>query len=166
MTAQRVFISVGSNLGDRIANCRKAIELVGGRKDTTVVKKSSFYETEPWGKADQGPFINSVIEVITSLGPDDLLEALKSIEALMGRKPAERWGPRLIDLDIIFYGDRVIEKEGLTIPHPLAHLRSFVLIPLRELAPDFIHPALNTKISDLADAIPQSGVKKLDIGSK
>ncbi len=166
VTGQRVFIAIGSNLGDRLENCRRAIELItADKKKVALVRRSSFYETEPWGVTGQRTFINLAIEVGTSLSPVALLEFLKSIEVGMGRPPLSiRWGPRLIDLDIIFYGDKILETEYLVIPHPYAHLRAFVLMPLGEIAPDFIHPLLGVKVSELIEAIPDNkGVKKLKV---
>ncbi len=163
---QRVFIAIGSNLGDRIENCCRAIELITADKEkVSLIRSSSFYETEPWGMVTQGAFINSVIEVRTALSPGSLLEFLKSIEIEMGRAPSPpsvRWGPRLIDLDIIFYGDKILEEEGLVIPHPYAHLRAFVLVPLGEIAPGFVHPLLRKKVSELIESLPdKKGVRRL-----
>ncbi|MBI5903708.1 MAG: 2-amino-4-hydroxy-6-hydroxymethyldihydropteridine diphosphokinase [Deltaproteobacteria bacterium] len=157
---RKVYIAIGSNLGHRAANCARAVELIGRLKDTEVVGKSSLYETEPWGISDQGRFINAAVEVRTSLEPEELFRALKSIEAGMGRKDAGRWGPRIIDLDIIFYGDMVVEKEGLTIPHPRLQERAFVLVPLNEIAPDLIHPVLKKTVSELMARIGTDGVRR------
>ncbi|MBI5826993.1 MAG: 2-amino-4-hydroxy-6-hydroxymethyldihydropteridine diphosphokinase [Deltaproteobacteria bacterium] len=160
MHVQKVFIAIGSNLGHRAANCARAIELIGRLKDTEVVGKSSLYETEPWGVTGQPGFINAAVEVRTSLEPEELLRALKSIEAGMGRKETGRWGPRTIDLDIIFYGDMVVEKEGLTIPHPRLQERAFVLVPLNEIAPDFMHPVLKKTVSELTARTDTDGVRR------
>ncbi len=160
---QRVFIAIGSNQGHRVENCRAAIWLIDRGKKTFVVKKSHFYETEPWGNIDQPTFINSVIEVRTELSARELLGFLKSLERKMGRSPSVVLGPRIIDLDIIFYGNAAIREKGLEIPHPGAHERAFVLLPLNEIAPEFIHPALNRKISELAASLKdKGGIKKLD----
>lgn len=154
--AQRVFISIGSNLGQRTDNCRSSIRRLLQNRDITLRKKSSFYETAPWGVTGQGPFINAVVEVRTYLPPRALLDYLKSVEREMGRAPAMRWRPRVIDLDIIFYGDKVIQEKGLTVPHPHLHERPFVLVPLYEIAPDFIHPVLKKSISGLLAALGAS----------
>ncbi|HXI10242.1 MAG TPA: 2-amino-4-hydroxy-6-hydroxymethyldihydropteridine diphosphokinase [Thermodesulfobacteriota bacterium] len=160
----RVFISMGSNLGDRVANCREAVRRLAGYDGVRVVKTSSLYETEPWGVTDQGPFINAVVEIDTGLAPEPLFELLKSIEAEMGRTKGRRWGPRLIDLDLIFYGDRVVDTERLKVPHPSVEERAFVLVPLSELAPGFTHPASGRPVSEILSGLPESeksGVKKL-----
>jgi len=151
--AEGVFISVGSNLGDRKGNCLEALRLLeaGG---LLIVRRSAFYETEPWGGVAQGPFVNIVVETNTSLGPAELLGLLKSIEKRMGRSPTVRWGPRIVDLDILLYGDIVMDTQDLTIPHPRLHERAFVLVPLMEIAPGLIHPVLGKSISELAAAAP------------
>lgn len=146
---ERVFIAIGSNLGDREANCRSAIERLKYAPRVRVIKESSLKETEPWGRTDQPAFINAAVEIETDLPPKELLALLKDIEGRIGRKARERWGPREIDLDVIFYGERVIKEEGLTIPHPQAHKRLFVIEPIAELAPDFVHPVLREKVDDI-----------------
>lgn len=142
-----VFISVGSNLGDKIGNCREAIVEMGKFSEITGV--SSLYKTEPVGKEDQPNFINSAVEIETNLPAHELLIYLNSIEEKMGRIRSEKWGPRTIDLDIIFYGQLIINDDDLVIPHPRAHLRRFVLEPICEIAPNFIHPSLDQTISVL-----------------
>ncbi len=157
----RVFISIGSNLGDRLLNCRKAIERLKGAEQVTLIRESSFYETEPWGSVAQRPFINCAVEITTTHKPQGLLDILKGIELDMGRTPSPRHGPRQIDLDIIFYGDTVAQEEGLTIPHPRAHQRAFVLVPLSEIAPGFIHPVFEKSVSEFAVGV-KGGVTRLE----
>ena len=159
---EKVFISIGSNLGNRAENCAKAIGLLSAKGTVAVIRRSSLYETRPWGKTGQGSFVNCVVEVDTGLPPGKLLGLLKGVESEMGRAPGERWGPRTIDLDIIFYGSRVLSEKDLEIPHPLMHERAFVLAPLAELAPGFVHPALKKTVSEiLASLGDKEGVKRL-----
>jgi 2-amino-4-hydroxy-6-hydroxymethyldihydropteridine diphosphokinase len=146
----RAFIGIGSNLGDRRPNCREARERIQALPNTRVVKESSLYESEPHGDAKTW-FANSVIEIETDLAPADLLKRLKAIEEAMGRKrvKGKRWGSRIIDLDILFFNNEIIDKRNLKVPHPRIAGRRFVLIPLSELAPQFVHPALNQTVSEL-----------------
>lgn len=143
-----VHIGIGSNLGDRRSNCLEAIRRLE-ENGISVTKRSSLHETEPWGVRDQPKFINMVVEAETALEPEELLAALKRIEQDMGRLPSSRWGPRVMDLDILFYDDLIINDADLKIPHELLHERSFVLGPLSEIAPEKIHPVLRKKIKDL-----------------
>jgi len=143
-----VHIGIGSNLGNRGENCLKALDLLSAR-GVIIRKRSSLFETEPWGVQDQPKFINMAAEVATELGPLKLLETLKSVEEEMGRKESYRWGPRVIDLDILFYDDMVMDSPELKIPHPLMHEREFVLRPLAEIAPDKIHPVLKKTVKEL-----------------
>ncbi|MGH7801372.1 MAG: 2-amino-4-hydroxy-6-hydroxymethyldihydropteridine diphosphokinase [Thermodesulfobacteriota bacterium] len=145
------FIGIGSNLGNRIENCAKGVEEISTFSKIIVV--SSFYETEPVDKEDQSEFINCMIKIETAYSPFELLTILNSCENKIGRKQVEKWGPRIIDLDIIFYDDLIIETNDLTIPHPRAHLRRFVLQPLFEIAPNFIHPVLRKSVSELLSEV-------------
>ncbi len=129
----RVAIGIGSNLGDAPANVRAAFDALGQLGD--VVARSHLYKTKPWGKTDQPDFCNAVAIVETSLGPGALLDALKALESKMGRVPGERWGPRLIDLDILTYGEERIDEPDLVVPHPRLHQRGFALVPLAEVDP-------------------------------
>lgn len=143
-----VYIGIGSNLGDRHKNCLRAIELL--RQNGLVpAKQSSMYETKPWGITDQPDFVNMAVEVETDLQPIKLLEMIKEIEKNMGRQDTIKWGPRIIDLDILLYDDILLNTDSLTIPHPLMHEREFVLGPLAEIAADFIHPVLKKTIGEL-----------------
>lgn len=154
-----IFLALGTNLGDRQANLDRAKELLLPKIE--IVDESSVYETAPWGFADQPAFLNQVISVKTNFNPFVLLWQLKLIERKMGRQKTFRNGPRLIDLDILFYGQRIINKFYLQIPHPRLHQRAFVLVPLAEIAPDFVHPILNESIQSLLDQVDRKGVQRL-----
>ena len=159
MPEERVFIALGTNLGDRQANLRVARCAL--TPQIIVRQCSSVYETPPWGYEDQPAFLNQVIEVRTALDPLPLLDALKAIEAQMGRMKTFRFGPRLIDLDILFYGQRVLEAERLSLPHPRLTERAFVLVPLHEIAPNFIHPVTGETVAALLETVDATGVKRL-----
>lgn len=158
MDEPKVFLSVGSNLGDRQGNLRAALGGLG--PDVRTLAVSSLYETAPVGVTDQPAFLNLTVMADTVLTPDDLLTHLKSIEREVGRTKTYRWGPRIVDIDIIFYGDVALQTPSLTIPHPEMTGRAFVLIPLREIAPDFVHPVLKRTVRDLAGAISAGGVRR------
>jgi len=143
------FIGIGSNLGDPLSNCLDAIATVVSLEQITLTKQSSLYKTEPLGFRDQDWFVNGVIEVKTAHSPRTLLENLKVIEYEMGRRSGERWGPRVIDLDILFYNQVIIDEEGLLVPHPELHKRGFVLVPLNEIAPYVIHPVFGVSVQGL-----------------
>ncbi len=152
----RVFIGIGTNLGDRAGNFREAIERVARLPETRIMRQSSIYETEPVGDL-KGAFLNGVIEVETELTADVMMRRLLAIERQMGRKRArgrksaarQRPRPRVIDLDLLFFDKEMIETPALITPHPRLHERRFVLAPMAELAPTLIHPKLNVSISDL-----------------
>ena len=132
---ERIFLGLGSNLGDRPANLGKAVERLQ-TNGIEIVRTSACYETAPvGGPQGQGKYLNAVIEVRSSLGPGALLDLCKQIERQLGRQPAVRWGPRLIDIDILIWGDRVIDEPDLKVPHPEVANRAFVLVPLDEIAP-------------------------------
>ncbi len=143
-----VYIGIGSNLGEREESCLRAIELLE-KKGITVVKRSSLYETEPWGMKDQPLFLNMAIEIETDLNPVQLLKALKDIEKAAGREKSCKWGPRILDLDILLFDDIVVHQENLEIPHPLMHERAFVLEPLCEIASGLRHPVLKKSVREL-----------------
>ena len=142
----KAFIGIGSNIGDRLENCFKAISMIDNINNCIVLKRSSFYKTEPVGYRDQDWFVNCIILIDTALSPHGLLKELKNIERLMGRQGGIRWGPRVIDLDIIMYEDLIMDDDELTIPHPMMHKRRFVLVPMNQIAPYVIHPAFNRTI--------------------
>mgnify|MGYP005833218043 FL=1 len=160
MRLKRVFLALGSNLGDRLQNLRQAIFSLP--PSVLPLRASLVYETPPWGIEDQPRFLNMVIETATTLQPLELLHYLKSQEKQMGRREGVRYGPRLIDMDILFYEEEVFSEEQLQIPHPRLHERAFVLLPLHDLIPDFLHPLLKKSITvllkntDLNGIIPQT----------
>lgn len=149
------YIGIGSNLGNREKNCLRAIELLE-KRGIPVKKRSSMYETEPWGIKDQPRFINMAIEIETFFEPGELLRILKEVEREVGRGVSFKWGPRIIDLDILLFGNIFLKEDNLEIPHPLLDKRDFVLKPLCEIAPDMIHPLLKVKICDLLKELGKS----------
>ena len=144
-----VLIGFGGNQGDTEAICRDAIGRLSQWDGFRIVAVSSLYRTEPIGYTEQQWFVNGVILAETTLPPQDLLAALLHVERLFGRVRTVRWGPRPLDLDVIFYGDRVVDSKDLRIPHPRAHERRFVLEPAAEVCPDFVHPVLGLSVRDL-----------------
>lgn len=158
----RAFIGIGSNIGNRIENCARAVELLSSH--ASAVELSSVYSSEPVGLPNQPDFINLVAMVKTHLNPYDLLGELLYIERRMGRVRKERWGPRVIDLDLLFYEDLVISDEGLILPHPRAHERGFVLVPLCEIAPRLRHPVLGACVEDILLGIGVESKKVVKLG--
>jgi 2-amino-4-hydroxy-6-hydroxymethyldihydropteridine diphosphokinase len=157
------FIAIGSNLGTPKKNCIEAIDIISSNPDIKLTSKSSFYQTAPVGNTKQDWFINAVIKVSTQLNSDILLSALLKIESKMGRIRKEKWGPRIIDLDLLFYDNLIIKKKDLTLPHPEIQKRNFVLQPLNEIGENFIHPSLRKSISTLLkESKDNSVVKKLN----
>ena len=142
------YLLLGSNLGNR----RKYIAVAISEIETklgSISKRSSLYQTASWGKHNQPDFLNQVIELKTKLNPKDLLSGILSIEAGLGRKRIEKWGSRTIDIDILLYADQIVNEPDLSIPHPYLAFRRFCLMPLCEIAPEFIHPVLNKNIQEL-----------------
>jgi 2-amino-4-hydroxy-6-hydroxymethyldihydropteridine diphosphokinase len=151
-----VYLSLGSNLGDRIANLRKALQMLGGAK-VEIRRVSCFYRTEPMDFRAQSWFVNCVAEAGTDLMPLQLLRACQSVERAMGRRPGIRRGPRPVDIDILLYQSSVVRSAALVIPHPRMESRRFVLIPLREIAPHLRHPVSQQTIPQMLSALADAG---------
>lgn len=145
-----IYLLLGSNLGDRETNLGMARSLIENSLGT-IIQSSSIYESAAWGKEDQPDFLNQVIKIQTQINPHALLEKLAWAETSLGRLREVKWGERIIDIDILFYENEIIEEEKLTIPHPGIPIRRFTLLPLSEIAPDLIHPLLKKSIRELLD---------------
>jgi len=143
------YLNLGSNLGDRLQYLKGAVRKIEESDEFSIKKISSVYETQPVGYQNQRWFLNLVLEVQTSFDPFPLMKHLLAIEDQMGRKREERWAPRNIDIDLLLYDDRIVDSDRLTIPHPRMHKRRFVLIPLAQIAPQFLHPVLRKNIKEL-----------------
>jgi 2-amino-4-hydroxy-6-hydroxymethyldihydropteridine diphosphokinase len=152
-----VYLALGTNMGNRLANLKAAINNL--TPQLAVKNKSSVYETPPWGFTQQAEFLNQVVMAETYLQPQALLGHLKRLETALGRIPNFQDGPRLIDIDILFYDDLVLDTPPLTIPHPRMYNRPFVLVPLAEIAPDLIHPVLEKSVRELLDKVDRSDIK-------
>ena len=162
MAETKVYLSLGSNVGDREANLRAAIDELP-HAGVAVTRVSSFYETEPVDLLEQPWFLNCAVEAQSHFDPFMLLRALREIEAKMGSKKLVAKGPRLIDMDILLYGAEVIDTPELQVPHPRMHLRRFVLVPLAEIAPELFHPVLEKKVKQLLKETPdRSTVRRFD----
>ena len=161
------YIAAGSNLGDRSAAITSAISALDRRESMTIRAVSPIIETAPMGRPAQGPYLNAVIALETSLDPRELLRACHQIEASHGRDRAaeQRWGPRPLDLDVLLYGDRIIDEPDLIVPHPRMHERSFVLEPLAEIAPMVVHPVLGRSMADLRDEFRARAVGAVEINA-
>lgn len=151
-----VYLALGSNMGNRAANLKAAIMALPPQME--VKAKSQVYETPPWGYTNQEKFLNQVLKVQTYLQPEQLLKHLKRLEVALGREPTFQNGPRLIDIDILFYDDLVFESPTVTIPHPRLHERAFVLMPLMDIAPDLVHPVKKQSIRELIAFCDVSGI--------
>ena len=149
---QIVYLLLGSNLGNRKEILDKAIELIND-KIGVIISKSKDYETKPWGVTDQPDFLNLAISIYTTLKPLEILQQTQAIENQLGRVRKEKWGARLIDIDIMFYGNEIINEPNLKVPHPLMQERDFALIPLSEIAPHFVHPVLGKTVLELRNRI-------------
>ena len=158
MDTHIVYLALGSNLGDREENLKQAIAALPPQM--VVKARSHVYETQPWGYEDQPKFLNQVIKVKTYLDPEPLLKHLKRLEVALGRKASFPNGPRLIDLDILFYDDRVFNTPSLVIPHPRLHERGFVLLPLMDIDPDLVHPVNNKSVREMLAQCNVEGIEK------
>jgi 2-amino-4-hydroxy-6-hydroxymethyldihydropteridine diphosphokinase len=155
MDTQRAYIGIGSNMGRRRANCRSAIQNLEADAETSLIKRSSGYLTEPVDYADQDCFVNYVVAVDTLLDPFALLERLQAIQRQAGRiHDPVRFGPRIIDLDLLLYADRIIRAAGLVVPHPRMHKRRFVLRPICDIDPGIVHPVLKRDMHSLLAELP------------
>jgi len=154
----RIFLLLGSNQGDRAAHLKRA--LAGLRKhDIVVRKRSRVYQTQPWGRTDQPDFLNMALEIACDYSPAALLKVLKSIERRQGRRKTTRWGPRPIDIDILFYDQRIVSTQRLSIPHPRFAERPFAVIPVAEISPSFVDPATGRTLADYRRRISHEGIK-------
>ncbi|TVQ56398.1 MAG: 2-amino-4-hydroxy-6-hydroxymethyldihydropteridine diphosphokinase [Phycisphaerales bacterium] len=144
-------IALGSNLGDRAANLRGAVEALNQHEAIEVLRVSDFLETEPMGAPGQGPYLNAAMKAVTALEPRELLEVCLAIERQFGRIRDQeiRWGPRTLDLDLLLYGEQIIDEPGLTVPHPHLHERRFVLEPLMMIGPELVHPIRNETVAEM-----------------
>jgi 2-amino-4-hydroxy-6-hydroxymethyldihydropteridine diphosphokinase len=158
----RAFVGLGGNQGDVETTLVEALWAVDALPQTTIQRQSAFYRTPAWGKTDQPAFLNAVVELRTRMPAKVLLESLLAIEERFGRvrSEAERWGPRVVDLDLLAYGDEVIDEPGLTLPHPHLHERAFVLVPLAEIAPSLVIPGRG-EVSALLAAVDVSGIEAI-----
>jgi 2-amino-4-hydroxy-6-hydroxymethyldihydropteridine diphosphokinase len=154
-----IYLSLGTNLGQRQHNLLRTI--AGLEEEMVITAVSPIYQTPPWGFTDQPDFLNLCLAATTSLTPDDLLHFIKKLEKRLRREQAVRWGPRLIDIDILFYDDLVSRSEELTIPHPQVARRAFVLVPLADIAPDLVHPQTGQTVRQMVTAVDTSGVVAL-----
>lgn len=158
MSTNTVTLALGTNLGDRPGNLRSAIAALPPA--VMVLEQSPVYETLPWGVIDQPSFLNMVITGETDLPPHELLKELKELEARLGRLPSFHYGPRKIDIDILFYDNLILDTPELTLPHPHLHERAFVLVPLADLIPELIHPVLGKTMRELLAGMDTTGVKR------
>lgn len=160
----KVYLGLGSNMGDKVGNIRRARDLIAAIAGVKLIRSSSLYLSAPWGKTDQDDFINQVMEIETELKPLDLLHRLQEIEIKLGRQRRELWGPRIIDLDVLLYGREIITLEELKVPHPYLMQRLFVLVPLAEISPELEFPdgsTLREVLDSLESRLDGNYIQKL-----
>jgi 2-amino-4-hydroxy-6-hydroxymethyldihydropteridine diphosphokinase len=158
------YIGIGSNMGDPRKNCLEAVKRIGKLDGCEIVSLSSLYLTEPIGVSDQEWYVNGVVSIETGMSARELLNELLLIEAEMRRVRVRKWGPRIIDLDILLFGRDVINETGITVPHPLMQLRKFVMAPVAEIAPGLMHPIIGKTMMEIYRGLPEDDqvVKRLD----
>jgi 2-amino-4-hydroxy-6-hydroxymethyldihydropteridine diphosphokinase len=156
----KIYLLLGSNVGSRIANIEQACRLIQNELSSSIIR-SHLFETAAWGKTDQAAFLNQAILIETDIEPLALLTSLKKIEKAVGRIDTEKWGPRVIDIDILFYAGEIIQEPALQVPHPYLPVRRFALLPLLEIAADLIHPVLKKTIKELLAECPDESEVKL-----
>ena len=158
MNEHIVYLALGSNLDNRLANLKQAVAALSPQME--VKAKSHVYETPPWGYEDQPKFLNQVIKAKTYLDPEPLVKHIKRLEITLGRKPSFQNGPRLIDIDILFYDDLILDTPSLVLPHPRLHERGFVLLPLMDIDPDLVHPVNKKSVREMVALSDVSGIAK------
>ncbi len=156
-----LFLGLGSNIGDKFSNIKKTIEKISDSENFNILKSSSIYETPPKGYEEQAFFLNCVLKTETNLNINEVLPVLQKIEKEIGRKKTFKWGPRVIDIDILFFNDVVADYPDLIVPHPYIAERAFVLVPFSEIEKDFIHPVYKKSIKELLSQLPEKEVKDI-----
>lgn len=149
---KEVYLGLGSNKGERISFIEKAVSEIGNLPGTEIFTRAGIYETEPWGNIEQDDYLNTVIGINTTMNAEELLKELKRIEKHIGRMENKKWSEREIDIDLLFYGDDIIDNDNMIVPHGHIENRRFVLVPMNEIAPDLIHPVFKKSISQLLDS--------------